>query len=183
MATKREPFVVELEGATYQVGGITPRKAFHVFRKLLPFLGALGPVIKRLFGEKTFEELQEGAAKAAGTAEGPESAPAAPELPEGDELLDMGVEAGLLVSRALADMTEADADFVLDNLLAGVRLLVGGVAVPIVENGKLKAETLSWTTQLRLAAESGRFNFGDFLDGLPSGLKDGARTLASRSLG
>jgi hypothetical protein len=39
---------VEVKGVTYQIGRLTPKKAFHVSRRLAPFLGAILPHLNKL---------------------------------------------------------------------------------------------------------------------------------------
>ena len=87
-----------LKGATYQIGRLTPKKAFHVSRRLAPFLGAIIPQLSKLF-----------AADGDGA------------IPNRDEFIARGVEILPGVADIMAEMKNEDVDYIIDTCLTVVR--------------------------------------------------------------
>ena len=158
----REPKEVECGGAVYLVGGIAPRKCFHILRRLSPFLGHLAPVMKDMFGDEVKK-------KVAGEESGEEPAP--PTAEEKDRMFEAGLSAIPVFTDVLAEMKDEAADYVLDGLLAGVQVKLGQGQIGVTENGKLKATKMPMEVQLELAGRVFVFNFERFFAALPSGFQ------------
>lgn len=196
---EREGLEVEVGGVDYVVGGITPRRCLHVCRRMAPFIGNLAPVLKQIFdedekakeeaievevddGPDTLEEAEELAARKAAQAEADAEEDEEGETKKkGPDPIDAVVVGVPIIMETFARMSDADVDYVLDNLLCGAHVKrASGAIMPLVEGGRLKNPKLKLAVQLELAARVFVFNLEDFFAALPSAFQEKARKAGSR---
>jgi hypothetical protein len=141
-----EPFIstIDLDGKTYQISRLTPKKAFHVARRLAPFLGAILPHLRTLF-EK-----------------GDDGKPPAP-----DTFLERGAELLPAIADIIAKMPNDDCDFIIDNCLSVVSIKQDRGSAPVISNGTLMFDFIDLKTMMQLTAEVVKVNLSDFFPTSP----------------
>jgi hypothetical protein len=124
---------VEIKGITYQIGRLTPKKAFHVSRRLAPFLGAILPHINKLMEHR-----------------------------EGGNLLS-GVSTVLpAIAKLAASMPNEDVDFIIDTCLTVVAMRQERGYAPVQVNGQIMFDSVDMMIMLQLTAEVVKVNLVDF---------------------
>jgi hypothetical protein len=204
----RESIEVEIGGATFLVGGITPRKCLHIVRRMGPFIGNLTGLLTEIMKDEN--EANENAIDVGDpTDDGPDTLEEAEALAEiraakasrGDEdedeedggkgklpttlspadIMARGVP---ILTDTFAKMSDTEVDYIVDNLLCGARMKTnGGAIMPLIEGGRLKYPKLALATQLDLARRVFVYNLEAFFDALPSGFKEKALKATSRVVG
>lgn len=130
----------EVEGTTYQIGRLSPRKSFHVARRLAPFFGAIMPHLHALFMP---------------TEDG--------KPPTVDDFAVRGAIIVPSIANVLAEMKDEDADYIFDNCLAVVHLRQDRTLTPVMNaNGVMQFDNIDMKAMLLLSAEVIKFNLGDF---------------------
>jgi hypothetical protein len=123
---------VEVKGVTYQIGRLTPKKAFHVSRRLAPFLGAILPHVNKLMGSKEKNALDRMATV----------------LPA--------------IAELAAAMPNDDVDFIIDTCLSVVHMRQDRGWMPIQANGQIMFDYIDMMVMLQLTAEVVKVNLIDF---------------------
>jgi len=135
-----EPFAtVDIDGTAYQISRLSPKKAFHVARRLAPFLGAILPHIGQLFVKE-----EDGS------------------VPKAAAFLERGKDVFPAIADVLAKMDDADCDYILDTCLAVVAVRQERGFVAVMSNGVMMFDNIDMKTMLLLAAEVVKLNLADF---------------------
>jgi hypothetical protein len=130
----------DINGATYLIGRLNPRKSFHVARRLAPFLGAVMPHLRALF------------------------------LPDEDgkppSVDDFALRGAALVpglAQVVAEMSNDDCDYILDACLAVVQIKQERNWAPIMApSGQMMFDTIDMKSMLQITAEVIKYNLGEF---------------------
>jgi len=135
---------IEVKGATYQIGKLSPKKAFHVSRRLAPFLGAILPHLDKLFTKEND--------------------------PEQGSFMDRTTEVLPKIAEIAASMPNDDVDYIIDTCLSVVHLRQERGWAPVSVNGTMMFENIDMMGMLQLTAEVVRHNLTDFFPmSLPTG--------------
>lgn len=145
---------VELDGATYLVGTMKARQQRNVFRRILPFLAptqeALGTLVKALQTEL------------GGTAEEFASA-VAQDSSEDDFFKAVGP-----LAKAIAALSDADADYIFETCLSVVRRKTAGALQVIItsDGSTMQFEDIKLLQQIKLTFYVLKENYADFFSAL-----------------
>jgi hypothetical protein len=148
-----EPFVstTDINGTTYQISRLTPKKAFHVARRLAPFLGAVLPHLRQLF-----EKDEDG------------------KTPEPSTFLERGTELLPAVADIIAKMPNEDCDFIIDTCLSVVSVKQERGYAQVMANGVLMFDYIDMKVMIQLTAEVVKVNLADFFPTSPPQGSDSA---------
>jgi hypothetical protein len=151
-----EPFVAitEIDGKTYQINRLTPKKAFHVARRLAPFLGAILPHLRTLF-----EKGDDG------------------KMPAADTFLERGAELLPAIADIIAKMPNDDCDFIIDTCLSVVSLRQDRGSAPVMSNSLMMFDFIDMKVMLQLTAEVVKVNLADFFPTSPPPGSDAAAAM------
>jgi hypothetical protein len=141
-----EPLIstIDLDGKTYHISRLTPKKAFHVSRRLAPFLGAILPHLRQLF-----EKGDDG------------------KLPLPETFLERGAELLPAIADIIAKMPNEDCDFVIDTCLSVVSVKQDRGSAPVMSNGVLMFDYIDMKTMIQLTMEVVKVNLSDFFPTSP----------------
>lgn len=141
-----DPFVstTQIEGTTYQISRLTPKKAFHVARRLAPFLGAILPHLRQLFDK------------------GEDGKPVDP-----GTFLERGSDVLPAIAEVIAKMPNEDCDFIIDTCLSVVSVRQDRGSAPVMGNGVLMFDYIDMKVMLQLTAEVVKVNLADFFPSSP----------------
>jgi hypothetical protein len=193
----RIPHNVTIGDVEYQVCGLAPRPIFHISRRLGPFFASLAPFLMTLnsFEKAGVQKAADGSSSdeltGEDTAGDPDAIAEAEAGAEPDkaaakkEAMEKAAIAFEALSTTLANMTDAQADYVLDGLLRGVRVVLSqgrGVA-PMFQGERMMYPNTPIEAQVELAGRVLWFNLESFFDGLPSAFKEQIRKAATLSIG
>jgi hypothetical protein len=131
--------IIEIGGTSYAIGRLSPKKAFHVARRLAPFLGAILP---------HFQEL---------VSPGADGRKATPQ-----EFAARSFDLFPQIADVIAKMSDTDADFILDTCLEAVKMRQQTGWAPLIQGGVLMFENLDLKTMLQLTGEVVKVNMADF---------------------
>lgn len=129
---------VEIDGHQFVVGRLEPRRAFHVVRRLAPLVGSFRDFIPFATGERQFDPND----------------------------LDTITELAEPIAKALAEIPEADANYIIDTCLSVVRVRMpemSGVETPIMAGGHLMYEWITMPMMVRLVIQSVIENLQGFI--------------------
>lgn len=141
----------ELNGQAYKCGKISAVKQFHILRRLAPVLSGLAPLLSSgPANGSNFDEIKTG-------------------IMADPDMLEKALTG---FAAALAALSDADSELVLFGLLACVtRKQAQGLGwAPIVVGDALMFQDIELGSMLQIAVKAAMYNFGDFLNGLPSAL-------------
>lgn len=121
----------------FVIGQLPPKTAFHIARRLAPFIGALRKLLPYALSERRFDAEQL------------------------EDIVDI-VEP---VAGILAEMRDEEANYILDHCLGvvQVRLPEGRGLAPLMVGGTLMYENLSMPTMVRLTWEVIQANLAGFM--------------------
>lgn len=133
---------LELEGQKYRIGKLSPLAAFHVMRRVMPLMHALG------LGLGQIEALA------------------------GEELSEATFARGFVpVTEALAKMPDADVNYVISTSLGVVHRFDGTRWAPVQSGSSLMYQDITMPTMIKLTMAVAKENlagfFGDLLAGGP----------------
>jgi hypothetical protein len=154
-----EPFVstTEINGTVYQIGRLTPKKAFHVSRRLAPFLGAILPHLRQLF-----EKDEDG------------------KTPAADTFLERGAELLPAIADIIAKMPNEDCDFVIDTCLGVVLVKQERGYAPVMASGVLMFDYIDMKVMMQLTLEVIKVNLADFFPTSPPQGSDTATAMVTQ---
>lgn len=135
---------MNLKNIEYRFDKMSARKQFHVVRRLTPVLVDLAPILKGL-------------------------KPGSAELQEEDKAA-IALKFIEPLGKALSNLKDEDADFILDNLLDTVSRSAGqGIGyTPIRVNGVMMFQDLEMFDELTLAFYAIKANFANFIPAIRS---------------
>jgi len=133
---------ITVAGVNYRVGAMDARKQFHVARRLAPVFAELAPVLKEMLSLDKEEESDEQTFKVFELAAGP-------------------------LANAIAEMSDADADYVLDNCLKVCFIQQGQVWAPLTAPNGALMFPMQMPHMMELVMQVIKENLGDFF---PTGL-------------
>lgn len=131
---------ITVAGVNYRVGAMDARKQFHVARRLAPVFAELAPVLQKLLGVE--EGNDEATFKIFELAAGP-------------------------LANALAEMSDADCDYVIDNCLKVCHIQQGIAWAPLTAPNGALMFPMPMSQMMELVIAVIRENMGDFF---PTGL-------------
>ena len=152
-----EPFVstTEIDGTMYQISRLTPKKAFHVARRLAPFLGAILPHLRQLFATDDSGKQ-----------------------PGADTFLERGSELLPAFADIVAKMPNDDCDFIIDTCLSVVSVRQERGSAPVMNaSGVLMFDYIDMKVMLQLTAEVVKVNLADFFPTSPPQGSDAATAM------
>jgi hypothetical protein len=118
---------VEINGVTYSVGRLDVRKQLHVARRLAPMVGAMGGVLRHVYESGMFK-IGEGKFDLDSLTEDSQKSV----IIAGLETIETSAP---LFANAIAKMSDADADFIIDSCLAVCKRQQGKLWSPVFTNG------------------------------------------------
>lgn len=131
--------IIEIGGSNYQIGTLPAMTQFHVVRRIGPVLAELGISIT-------------------------EEASAGKDLKQDEVLMRMLGTAG----RVLAQMTDADVEYVINSCLGACRRQQGERYMPVLTGKSFQFSDIDMQTMLRLTVEVLKENLGNFFPTLPA---------------
>jgi hypothetical protein len=129
-----------INGETYRIGRLTPKKSFHVARRLAPFLGAVVPHLRALFARN-----EDGT------------------TPDTSMLGARGAALIPDIADTLARMSNEDCDYILDTCLGVVELKQERGWAPVMTSaGQMMFEQINTVVMMQLVMEVVKVNLSDF---------------------
>lgn len=135
---------VEINGQMYQIGRLSPRLAFHVARRLAPFLGAILPHLSYVFGKN--EDGQE---------------------PSRKEFMERASVIVQPLAEIVAKLENKDVDYILDTCLSVVNVRGERGFSPVFVNGTMMFQNMDIRTMLELVGEVIKVNLSAFFTSSP----------------
>ena|SRR5215831_797464 len=127
---------VTIDGHEFVIGKLDPRRAFHVVRRLAPLVGSLRDFVPYVIGDETFDQNN----------------------------LEQVTSLAEPVAKALADIPEADADYIINTCLSVVQVrLDSGVVSPIMAGPHMMYDWITMPMMVRLVIQVVMENLTGFL--------------------
>jgi tail assembly chaperone len=129
---------VTLEGRQFVVGNLDPLRAFHVVRKLAPLVGTLREFIPYIVGVEALDQND----------------------------LDTMARLAEPIARALAEMPEEDANYVIFTTLSAIQVKLpeqGNVLAPLTAGTAFMFDWITMPLMIRLVIQGVLENTRDFM--------------------
>jgi hypothetical protein len=129
---------VSIDGREFVIGKLDPRRAFHVVRRLAPLVGSLRDFVPYMTGDEQFDPND----------------------------LDQITSLAEPLARALAEIPESDANYVIDTCLSVVHVKLieqGGVLSPIMSGSHMMYDWITMPMMIRLVIQSVMENLQGFI--------------------
>lgn len=139
----------------YRIGRLPPFKQFHIARRLAPLLAAMSKGAVNAFGEQQSE--------APALVVRAESSNEQAEEQAQDSLIKFVQP----IAEALASMSDADTEYVLNTCLAAVTRKQGERFAPVMVNARLMFQDIQLADMMQLTVAVVRENLGDFFPAPP----------------
>lgn len=152
-----EANMFEIDGQTYRTCTISARAQFHIVRRLSPVLGKVAPMVQDITAMDS----------------------------AGGDPVEIGMKALPAMADAIANLSDADADYILLGLLRAVsKKQPNGIGwSPIVVGDNIMFDDMTMPQMLQIAWQTFNHNMSGFFSALPSDLKGAALNASNPSNG